>query len=305
MRVLVGSASRSDLLGSALGHMEDARRMMRMRRLFVVRFQMLMDDGMCDSPRGLGERGQQQRKCHSASGQSDHRRTRYPQPRYAHLSIGGLRLEMRRTAMYSLGLALVSACLFGASTPASKLLLGSFEPFQLAGLLYLGAALGMAPLVGLAHRRVVRCGSIWLYISSAHEIGATRAQGVFAAAPFIGATLSFALLGEPFGLAQAAACALMVASISALVFSQHAHLHAHAELDHVHSDRHDDGHHLHEHPGLAPEVRHSHAHRHARLVHGHPHWPDLHHRHDHIHDPEPVDAGSESSRLRREATKRR
>jgi hypothetical protein len=142
----------------------------------------------------------------------------------------------------------------------------------------------MAPLVGLAHRRVVRCGSIWLYISSAHEIGATRAQGVFVAAPFIGATLSFALLGEPFGLAQAAACALMVASISALVFSQHAHLHAHAELDHVHSDRHDDGHHLHEHPGLAPEVRHSHAHRHARLVHGHPHWPDLHHRHDHVHD---------------------
>jgi hypothetical protein len=156
MRVLVGSASRSDLLGSALGHMEDARRMMRTRRLFVVRFQMLVDDGMCDSPRGLGERGQQQRECHSASGQSDHRRTRYPQPRYAHLSIGGLRLEMRRTAMYSLGLALVSACLFGASTPASKLLLGSFEPFQLAGLLYLGAALGMAPLVGLEHRRGAR-----------------------------------------------------------------------------------------------------------------------------------------------------
>jgi hypothetical protein len=139
MRVLVGSASESDLLGSALGHMEDARRMMRMRRLFVVRFQMLMDDGMCDSPRGLGERGQQQRECHSASGQSDHRRTRYPQPRYAHLSIGGLRLNMQKTAIYGLG--------------------------------------------------------------------------------------------------------------------------------------------------LAPEVRHSRAHRHARPVHGHPHWPDLHHRHDHVHDP--------------------
>ena len=43
--------------------------------------------------------------------------------------------------MYGLGLALLSAVLFGAATPASKLLLGSLEPFQLAGLLYLGAAL--------------------------------------------------------------------------------------------------------------------------------------------------------------------
>lgn len=43
-------------------------------------------------------------------------------------------------------LALVSAALFGAATPASKALLGDLSPFQLAGLLYLGAALGVAPL---------------------------------------------------------------------------------------------------------------------------------------------------------------
>ena len=43
-------------------------------------------------------------------------------------------------------LALVSAALFGAATPASKALLGDLSPFQLAGLLYLGAALGIAPL---------------------------------------------------------------------------------------------------------------------------------------------------------------
>ena len=54
--------------------------------------------------------------------------------------------------MYGLSLALLSAVLFGASTPASKALLGSLEPFQLAGLLYLGAALGMAPLVALERR---------------------------------------------------------------------------------------------------------------------------------------------------------
>jgi hypothetical protein len=28
-------------------------------------------------------------------------------------------------------------------------------------------------------------------------------------------------------------------------------------------------------------VPHSHRHRHARLAHSHPHFPDLHHAHDH------------------------
>ena len=60
--------------------------------------------------------------------------------------------------MYGLLLALAAAVLFGASTPASKLLLEEFRPFQLAGLLYLGAALGMAPVVLLEHGRGVRLG---------------------------------------------------------------------------------------------------------------------------------------------------
>lgn len=42
-------------------------------------------------------------------------------------------------------LAFLSAILFGASTPIGKLLLDSLPPFQLAGLLYLGAALGVLP----------------------------------------------------------------------------------------------------------------------------------------------------------------
>lgn len=44
-------------------------------------------------------------------------------------------------------LALASAALFGASTPFSKLLLGSVDPQVLAGLLYLGAGLGL----GIVH----------------------------------------------------------------------------------------------------------------------------------------------------------
>lgn len=53
-------------------------------------------------------------------------------------------------------LALGSAILFGASAPLSKWLLGSVDPWLLAGILYLGAGLGLAfvhwgrPLIGLA-----------------------------------------------------------------------------------------------------------------------------------------------------------
>ena len=42
-------------------------------------------------------------------------------------------------------IACVSAFLFGASTPLGKALLGSLPPFQLAGLFYIGAALGVLP----------------------------------------------------------------------------------------------------------------------------------------------------------------
>ena len=342
--------------------------------------------------------------------------------------------------MYGLALALLSAALFGAATPASKRLLASLEPFQLAGLLYLGAALGMAPRLALdrhaaSWRRLDRANalrlsgavlfggvlgpvlllaalrqtlagsvsllltlelaatagigvllfreqlgragwlgvlgvvaaaalvagdggwpgvlagllalgaclcwgvdnnltalidgitparsvfakglvagatnlgiglalhplaagpgtvaaalgigalsygvSIALYISAAHALGATRAQAVFASSPFVGAALAFAWLGEPLGSAHALAVLLLVPSIAALFWSQHAHAHVHDELEHVHSHRHDDGHHDHPHSGLARDVRHSHAHRHPRLVHSHPHWPDVHHRHGH------------------------
>lgn len=49
--------------------------------------------------------------------------------------------------MSTILMALVAALLFGASTPISKLLLDSLAPFQLAGCLYLGAALGVLPAV--------------------------------------------------------------------------------------------------------------------------------------------------------------
>lgn len=45
--------------------------------------------------------------------------------------------------------ALLAAALFGASTPFSKLLLGSIDPLLLAGLLYLGSGVGLVVWIGL------------------------------------------------------------------------------------------------------------------------------------------------------------
>ena len=50
---------------------------------------------------------------------------------------------MNRTGI---SLALLSAALFGASTPFAKLLLGSIDPWMMAGILYFGAGLGLAAL---------------------------------------------------------------------------------------------------------------------------------------------------------------
>src|SRR5512132_4733255 len=50
------------------------------------------------------------------------------------------RLESRRLSFsFGAGLALLSAVLFGASTPLAKVLLGSIEPWLLAAVLHLGS----------------------------------------------------------------------------------------------------------------------------------------------------------------------
>jgi drug/metabolite transporter (DMT)-like permease len=60
-------------------------------------------------------------------------------------------------------MALGAAVLFGAAAPFAKLLLGAVEPQMLAGLLYLGAGIGLAAVhFGVApsasRRRRRRCG---------------------------------------------------------------------------------------------------------------------------------------------------
>ena len=138
--------------------------------------------------------------------------------------------------------------------------------------------------------------SITFYISAAQNMGATRAQLFFAAAPFFGAALSWLLLGESVEWSHFVAGGLLIASLALLFGGRHAHEHTHEAIEHDHTHRHDDGHHDHVHPGLPTSHRHSHRHQHKPVTHVHPHWPDIHHRHAHAvrrHKRPSRDGGSE------------
>lgn len=56
-------------------------------------------------------------------------------------------MQNKHNSAKLLTIGLTSACLFGAATPACKVLLSDTPPQVLAGLLYLGAALGVLPAV--------------------------------------------------------------------------------------------------------------------------------------------------------------
>jgi len=123
--------------------------------------------------------------------------------------------------------------------------------------------------------------SILFYITSAQRLGATRAQLIFASAPFFGLILSF-FLGESLTLAQMGAFAIFLVSVFLLFKESHGHEHEHQPLNHVHLHEHPSDHHTHEHADQGAEpLRHSHEHAHEPIMHSHPHWPDLHHRHLH------------------------
>ena len=153
-----------------------------------------------------------------------------------------------------------------------NLLLGvATQPFAASS-----AVTGIALVVGALSYGA----SIVLYVSSAQHLGATRAQLLFATAPFFGLALSGGLLAEPVTGVHLVAAALIVASIGGVFAARHGHPHAHAALAHTHVHRHDDGYHTHDHGEAAPVV-HAHWHEHEPVVHEHAHWPDLHHRHSH------------------------
>jgi drug/metabolite transporter (DMT)-like permease len=149
--------------------------------------------------------------------------------------------------------------------------------------LAIGAALEGVPSAGNSVAGALGVGmlsygaSIVLYVLGAQQLGATRAQMLFATAPFWGVLLSW--VHEPVLDAQVAAGALMAGALALVYGERHAHPHTHEALRHTHWHRHDDGHHDHH----DPPVRgwHAHEHEHTPATHEHAHVPDLHHRHEH------------------------
>jgi drug/metabolite transporter (DMT)-like permease len=123
--------------------------------------------------------------------------------------------------------------------------------------------------------------SIVCFIMALRWLGASRTGAYFSAAPFVGAFVAIAILGEPMTIQLIAAAAFMGFGIYLHLTEAHEHEHTHEEMEHEHSHSHDE-HHQHEHAfPVEPGENHSHLHRHSTLTHRHPHFPDMHHTHTH------------------------
>ena len=146
-------------------------------------------------------------------------------------------------------------------------------PDNLPSLSYIGIALVLGSLsYGV---------SVVLDAYALRLVGAAREAAYFATAPFVGALIAIAWLGEPLRSHDLLAMIAMAAGVFFLLRERHAHIHAHGAVEHEHSHVHDE-HHQHEHRmDVLPGEPHSHHHRHAPLVHDHPHVSDAHHRHRH------------------------
>ena len=148
------------------------------------------------------------------------------------------------------------------------------------GLLLAPAVLGGSWLVALGVGAVGYGASLVLYVLALRHLGAGRTAAHFGTAPFFGAVLAVAFLGEPVTATFAAAFALTAAGTWLALSERHLHEHEHEAMEHEHRHVHDE-HHQHAHLGDEGPEPHSHAHRHAPLRHRHAHFPDLHHRHPH------------------------
>ncbi len=175
------------------------------------------------------------------------------------------------------GLALADpvrlAAIKGAVAGSVNLALG----LAAGGALPAGASLPLAAAVGFAGYGV----SLALFVVGLRHLGSARTSAYFSTAPFVGAALAVAWLGEPPTAALGIAALLMGAGVWLHLTERHDHVHEHEPLEHEHAHRHDE-HHRHEHAsGDPPGEPHVHLHRHVRLLHRHPHFPDAHHRHGH------------------------
>ncbi len=193
-------------------------------------------------------------------------------------------------------LAILAACFaWGIDNNLTRKVSGG-DPVQVAGLKggIAGAVnLSIALIIGVEIPGVPSIGqaavvgffgyglSLAFFVLSLRHLGTARTGAYFSTAPFIGAILSVALLGEPITLPLVSAAILMGLGVWLHLTERHTHDHEHDEMVHAHRHDHDE-HHEHEHPsGLSDDETHVHEHLHCPIRHAHPHYPDLHHQHTH------------------------
>jgi drug/metabolite transporter (DMT)-like permease len=121
--------------------------------------------------------------------------------------------------------------------------------------------------------------SLVLFVLALRHLGSARTGAYFSLAPFIGAAIAVAFLGDPPTGRMAAAGLLMALGLWLHLVERHEHEHEHEAMEHDHRHVHDE-HHRHTHDGTVAEP-HAHPHRHEPIRHRHVHYPDLHHRHVH------------------------
>jgi drug/metabolite transporter (DMT)-like permease len=123
--------------------------------------------------------------------------------------------------------------------------------------------------------------SLALFVLALRHLGTARTGAYFSTAPFLGAVLAVAGLGEPVTVRLFVAGALMAIGVWLHLTEDHEHEHEHEMLAHAHPHLHDT-HHQHEHGADDPPGEpHTHAHQHGGLKHRHAHVPDVHHQHHH------------------------
>jgi drug/metabolite transporter (DMT)-like permease len=123
--------------------------------------------------------------------------------------------------------------------------------------------------------------SLVLFVVSLRNLGTARTGAYYSTAPFVGALIAVAGLGELVTIQLLAAGLLMAVGVYLHLTEQHEHDHEHSAFTHEHRHRHDE-HHRHSHAaGDPPGEPHTHRHVHVALRHKHAHYPDAHHRHGH------------------------
>lgn len=123
--------------------------------------------------------------------------------------------------------------------------------------------------------------SLTLFVLALRHIGTARTGAYFSTAPFVGAAVAVAFLGDSLNVGFFIAAILMVAGVGLHLTERHEHEHRHEALIHDHLHIHDEHHHHAHAHDIAPGEPHSHPHQHEELMHSHPHYPDIHHRHGH------------------------